>query len=112
MSNLKLIKETPISSVELKGKLMAIKARDKEMGTKANKTLEYLNVFASLKLKDAEELKKKIINLNIPRLKDRHIVKILDLMPQDIDSLKILFTGEHITIKQEDLGKIFEAIKK
>lgn len=112
MTNLKITEETPISSVELKEKLEAIKKRDKEVGNKAARTMEYLNIFASLKSKDAEEIKKKIINLNIPRLKDRHIAKVLDIMPKDIESLKLLFTGENITIKQEDLNKIFEVIKK
>lgn len=112
MTNLKIINETPINSLELKEKLNAIKKRDKEIGNRATKTMEYLNTFVSLKSKDAEEIKKKIINLNIPRLKDRHITKVLDIMPEDIESLKLLFTGENITIKQEDLAKIFEVIKK
>ena len=112
MADLRVIDETPISSIELKEKLEAIKKRDKEIGNRATKTVEYLNTFVNLKPKDAEEIKKKVINLNIPRLRDRHIVKIIDIMPQDIESLKLLFTGENVTIKQEDLNKILEAIKK
>ena len=112
MANLKVINEIPINSRELKEKLDAIKKRDKELGKKAIKTVEYLNTFTTLKKKDAEELKKKIINLNIPRLKERHIIKVIDIMPTDLESLKMLFTGENITIKQEDLTKIFEVITK
>ncbi len=112
MAELKVIDETPISSIELKGKLEAIKKRDKELGNKATKTMEYLGTFVKSKPKDMEETKKKVINLNIPRLRDRHITKIIDIMPQDIESLKLLFTGENITIKQEDLNKILEVIKK
>lgn len=112
MTDLKIMSETPISAIELKKKLEEIKKRDKELGNKSTRTLEYLNTFTRLTLKEAEDLKQKVISLNIPRLKDRHIIKILDLMPQDIESLKMLFTGENITIKQEDINKIFEAIKK
>ena len=112
MANLNVINETPISSLELKEKLEAINKRDKELGNKATKTLEYLNTFVSIKQKEADDVKKKIINLNIPRLKDRHIAKVIDIMPKDIDGLKLLFTGENITIKQEDLNKILEVIKK
>jgi len=112
MSSLKVVEETPISAIDLKARLEKIKKRDKELGKKSTKTMEYLNTFVTSKPKDAEDLKKKIINLNIPRLKDRHIVKILDIMPKDLESLKVLFSGENITIKQEDLGKIFEVIKK
>ncbi|MCG2717363.1 MAG: hypothetical protein L6408_00820 [Nanoarchaeota archaeon] len=112
MSNLKVLEETPISAVELKEKLNKVKKRDKELGKKATKTVEYLNTFTNLKIKEAEDIKKKIINLNIPRLRDRHIVKVLDIMPKEIDSLKMLFSGENITIKEEDLNKVLEVIKK
>lgn len=112
MSELNVINETPISSIELKQKLEAIKKRDKELSKKAAKTIEYLGTFANLKPKDSEEIKKKIINLNVPRLRDRHIAKIIDIMPQDIEGLKLLFTGENVTIKQEDLDKILKVIKK
>lgn len=112
MTNLKVLNETPISAVDLKERLEAIKKRDKELTKKATKTVEYLNTFVSLKHKDAEDIKKRILSLNIPRLKDRHIAKILDIMPQEIESLKMLFTGENITIKQEDLAKILEELQK
>lgn len=112
MTDFKVINETPISSVELKEKLEAIKKRDKEIGNKATKTIEYLNTFVILKPKDAEEIKKKIVSLNISRLRDKHIAKVIDMMPQDIESLKLLFAGENLTIKQEDLNKILEVIQK
>ncbi len=112
MTDFKINNETPISSVELKEKLEAIKKRDKEIGTKATKTMEYLNTFVSIKPKDAEEIKKKIVSLNISRLRERHIAKILDVFPKDVESLKALFVGENLTLKQEDLNKIFEAIQK
>lgn len=112
MTDFKIINETPVSAVELKEKLEAIKKRDKEIGTKATKTIEYLNTFVSVKPKEAENIKKNIMNLNISRLKERHIAKIVDLMPKDVESLKMLFVGENLTLKQEDLNKIFEAIQK
>ena len=112
MANLKIINETPISNIELKEKIDAIKKRDKELRNKTTKTVEYLNTFTNLKRKDAEEIKKKVINLNIPRLKERHIIKIIDIVPKDLESLKLLFTGENITIKQEDIKKILEVITK
>lgn len=112
MPELKVLNETPISAGELKEKLEGIKKRDKEIGNKAMKTMEYLATFVKIKKKEAEELKKKVLALNIPRLRDRHIVKILDIMPEDLEGLKLLFSGENITIKQEDLTKILEVIKK
>jgi len=110
MTDFKIINETPISALELKEKLEEIKKRDKQLGKKAEKTSEYLNTFVSVKPKQSEEIKKKILGLNISRLRDRHIAKVIDVMPQDIESLKALFVGENLTIKQEDLTKVLEII--
>ena len=32
-------------------------------------------------------------------------------MPKDTDSIKALFTGESVTLKQEDLQKVLECLK-
>jgi len=111
MVDLKVIEERPINMVELKSKIAKIKKRDKELNFRSKKVSEYLNAFVELNEKEAKELSKKILELNIPRLKDRHVVKVLDILPKDIDSLKALFSGENITIKQEDLARILEVIK-
>ena len=51
------------------------------------------------------------MKLNISRLKDKHINKIVDLLPNDVDDLKSILSGENLTLKQEDLTKIVETIK-
>jgi DNA-directed RNA polymerase subunit F len=106
MAEFEIVNETPVTLVELKEKLSSIEKRDKELTFKANKTKEYLSSFTDKKLKDVKELREKIESLNIPRLKDRHIVKIIDVHPVDMDSLKSLLSAETITIKEEDLKKI------
>jgi len=112
MPDLKMISETPLSLVETKERLKDIKKRDTELGIKATKSFEYLTTFVHLDKKQADELASKINALNIPRLRDRHIVKIIDMMPQDLDSIKIIFTGDNITIKPEDLKRILDVIKE
>lgn len=112
MPDLKIISETPLSMIETKEKLEAVKKRDGELGSKASKTHEYLSSFVHVKKKQADELASKIIALNIPRLRNRHVVKIVDMMPHELDSLKIIFTGDNITIKPEDLKRILDVIKE
>ena len=111
MSNLEIINETPLTMSELKERLEEIKKRDKEFTERATKTHEYLNKFVELKEKETLKLKEEIIKLNIPRLKEKHIIKILDIMPNDIESLKLIISAENITIKQEDLQRILEILK-
>ncbi len=98
--------------VDTKEKLKEIKKRDTELGTKASKSNEYLAAFVHIEKKKADDLAAKINALNIPRLRDRHVVKIIDMMPQDLESLKVIFTGDNITIKPEDLKRILDVIRE
>ena len=111
MTNIELINEVPLTMAELKEKLEDIKKRDKEISERAQKTLDYLNKFAKLKDKEALKLKEDILKLNIPRLKEKQVIKIIDVMPKDIESLKLIFSADNVTIKQEDLQKILELLK-
>lgn len=108
MSEFELVEEAPISLVELKEKFKFIK--NDGLSFRAEKTNVYLDLFVTESTKETKELYEKIMNLNISRLKDRHIVKIIDVMPKDIDSLRLLFSAETLTIKDEDLKKILDVI--
>lgn len=112
MPEITVINEVPITMLEMKKKLDGIEKRDKELNFRAKKVKEYLDIFVTKENKKNDELKKKIMALNISRLRERHITKILDIMPNDIDSLKILFSGDNITIKQEDLDNILKVIQE
>ena len=112
MPDLELVTEKPISLEEMKLHLEEIKKRDKDLNFRAKKTGEYLNLVTKTKCKKPEELKKELESLDILRLKPKHIAKLLDTLPQDLDSLRMIFSGETLALKQEDLPKIIEVIKK
>jgi len=111
MVEMNTLGEKPLTLVELSEKIEQIKKRDKELGSRAERINEYLNKFVKLKTKKVEELKKEMDNLDIPRLRERHLVKIIDILPEDMDSLKMIFAGENVTIKQDDLQRILNVIK-
>ncbi|MBS3107453.1 hypothetical protein J4468_00915 [Candidatus Woesearchaeota archaeon] len=110
MSDIKILEERPISMVEVKSALDKSK-KDNELNFRALKASEYMNAFVKLKPKEYKELYDKIEALAIPRLKDKHIIKILDIMPQEIESMKALFINDTVTVKQDDLKRILEALK-
>ncbi len=105
-----IISEKPIGIGELKKELENIKKRDKELNFRAARTEEYLQHFSILK--NSEELFKKIEALKIPRLKEQHIIKIIDIMPKTVEELKTILQGYTITVNNENLKKIAEAINK
>ena len=109
MTELKIINERPLNLAELKASISKME-KAKELTYRGEKTKEYLANLPLLTAKEAEKFGKQIEKLNIPRLKDRHITKILDIQPKDIDSLRALLSGETITIKEEDLKRILDVI--
>jgi len=108
MVNLEVINENALSMSELKDKLDSIKKRDGTLNPRGIKTYDYITKFMR---KDMKKIKEKLVQLNIGRLKDKHINKIIDISPNNVDELKSILSGENLTLKQEDLTKIIETVK-
>ncbi|MDD5086292.1 MAG: hypothetical protein PHV16_00925 [Candidatus Nanoarchaeia archaeon] len=106
MVNPEILSEQPITMVELKEEIEKIKKRDKELNFRVGKTEEYLSHFKTLSKSKHDELIKKIEGLNIPRLKDIHIKKIVDLMPRTVDDVKVILQGYALTISNDNVKKI------
>jgi len=95
---------------EMKEELEKIKNRDGELNFRANKTEEYLQQLELTDSKKIEELRKKINGLKVPRLKEEHITKILDLMPKTAEEMKGILQGYTLSVTQENMKKIISAI--
>ena len=57
-----------------------------ELNFRANKTLEYLNAVPVAKPKEGQKLIEELQKLEIPRMKDTHIHKLVDTRPTTLDS--------------------------
>ncbi len=108
--DISLVSQTPITAADLKGRLAALKLQRGELNFRAAKVDEYLQEATVLTPEQALQFQQKLVELSIPRLRDKQIIKIVDLMPETVEVLKALFAGENITIKAEDLKKIFDTI--
>ncbi|MGM5482967.1 MAG: hypothetical protein ACQESF_05875 [Nanobdellota archaeon] len=106
-----IIEEKPIPMFELKSDLGKIKKRDDELNFRSQKTEEYLNVFVKLGPRKGKELVNEIKALEIPRLKEDHIFKIVDIMPTDVESLKLVLHGYTLSVSKENMKKIVKVIK-
>ena len=111
MSTPVIVNETPIMMAELRETLKKNKKRDEELNFRAGKTEEYLNNFCSLKIKEAKELKEKIIALDVPRLKEEHAIKIVDLLPSTHEEVKSTLSNFPISINAENCKKIADLVK-
>jgi len=98
----------PLSMLEVKEML---KDKDQEE-TKIKAVMAYIKKFSKIKPEKAKALKKELIELNIIKLKNRHISKIIDILPEDTDDLKKIFVGEDITLDQNESNNILSVVKK
>jgi DNA-directed RNA polymerase subunit F len=110
MTDMQIVSEAPMNIYQLKKELERIKKRDNELNFRANRTEEYLHQVATLK--SPEALFDKIMKLNIPRLKEQHIHKIIDVAPTTVNDLKVVLQGYTITLNNESMKKIVDTINE
>jgi len=112
MTKPEIIKETPISMAEMKIELNRLKKTEEELNFRAERTEEYLNTFVELTAAKSIELKKKLTDSGIPRLKEIHIVKIMDTLPVTHEEVSNVLQGYTVTITKDNLKKIAELVKE
>jgi DNA-directed RNA polymerase subunit F len=110
MSKPEILSEQPINMVDLKEELKRIRKRDNDLTFRGNRTDEYLNQFVTLKPKEVEEMVEKLQKLNIPRLKDNMIHKIVDILPRTEAELKLILQGYTLTVTGENINKIMKVV--
>lgn len=110
MSDVKILKEEPLNMAEFKKELDKIKKRDKELNFRANKTEGYLNQFISAN--NSDELVDALTKLKVPRLKEKQIKKIVDILPTTVNDLKVVLQGYTLSINNENAKKIVDTISK
>ena len=103
-----ILSETPISTYQLKEELKKIKQKDKELNYRAAKAEEHLDHVETYKNRDS--VFEKISKLNIARLRGQHIYKIVDIMPTTIKDLKVVMQGYTISLNNENMKKIVDAV--
>lgn len=74
--------------------------------------LEYSRKFAKLGSDKAKKLAEELMGLGIPRFKDRHAVKITDILPVDEEAVKALFAKESISLKKDQITTVLGVLAK
>ena len=104
-----LIETKPVSMAEAK-QIMTSQEKDKELTYEQKLALEHLNKFTVL---DAAEAKKLLEEVSgVLRMSDETKIQILNLLPKTPDELRMIFTRENFSLKENEIKKILEIIKK
>jgi DNA-directed RNA polymerase subunit F len=109
---MQILSETPIPMSTVKEAIETIKKRDKEPNFRVKKMEEHLNSFSTLSSAKSKELIEKLTKLNVPRMKEMHIYKLVDLMPVSVEDLKMIIQPYALTVNNENLKKIVDTIKE
>lgn len=70
----------------------------------------FIKKFAKLNAKEAKELRKELEDSEIMKIKDEHIVKILDTLPEDAVDLNKIFID--VSLDEDEITKILDIVKK
>ena len=70
----------------------------------------FIKKFNSLKPGQAKDMREKINELKLLKVKQEHIAKIIDLLPENSADLNKIF--EDINLDEDESNKILEIIKK
>jgi DNA-directed RNA polymerase subunit F len=91
-------------------KTLEKKEKDKELSYEQKNALEHLRKFTKISEKQAAEMAEELEK--IERLKEKHIISIINHMPQDLEELRVLFANEIANISDDDKKKIISIVKK
>jgi len=91
-------------------KLLESKENDGELGYEQKNALEFLRKFSKLSEKKTNELLGEL--RKIEKLKEKHIVSIINMLPENLDDLRLLFAHEIISPSEDDRKKILNIVKK
>jgi len=106
----KVISQAALNAPQVHAELNRIKVRDGELGFRAQKALDYFESLGTLDAKAAKELFEALGKLEVPRLRDVHFHKIIDLMPVSAKDVKTVLQGYQVTVSAESCKKIADAV--
>ena len=112
MANPRFIEEESVSLVEVRKILEKTEKRDGELNYRSGKAKDFLDNFnIELTIEKKQELAKKLADLNLTRLKEIHITKIIDFLPKNVDELKVIMQAYPVTMPKKNHEIIVAAVK-
>src|SRR3972149_1787942 len=69
---------------------------------------KFIKKFAKIKPEEARSIREKLVALGLIKLKGEYIAKIIDLMPEDQESLNKIFTD--MSLDEDETKKILDTL--
>ncbi len=71
---------------------------------------KFVKKFVKIKPDKDKELRKKVEELDMLKVKAEHISKIIDILPEDVEGLSKIFTD--VSLDEDETKKILETIEE
>jgi len=99
-----ILDRTPINMNEVEDIL-----KELPEGEKKEETELFLKKFLNASNSQAKKIKEALEKADLLKLKREHIVKIVDMLPEDASDLNKIFAD--ISLNEEEINKILEIVK-
>lgn len=85
-------------------------AEAKEYLEKDSEAKVFIDKFVSLKTPKAKELRKKLEGLDLMKINEDHITKIIDVLPEKSEDINKIFID--VSLDEDETTKILDTIKE
>ena len=106
---MKIIEAKPIPMGVAK-EIMLKKEKSEEISYEQKLAIDHLKKFTKLSKDKALKLAEEISN--IVKLSEEILVQIVDILPQTKDEIRTILASEKFSLRDEEINKILETIKK
>jgi len=108
---MKVIDTKPVGMPKAKKVMISReKDKDKELTYEQKLALEHLKKFTKLKSAEAKKFLEELSG--VLRMSEETKIQILNLLPKTPDELRMIFTRENFSLKDGEIKKILEIVKK
>lgn len=94
--------------IEMKTLSMA-EAKDVLESIEEQELTAHINKFTKIKADDARKMRGELEKLDLMKMKPEHVVKIIDLLPEDMSDLNKIFS--EVSLDENEAKKILEIVQ-
>jgi len=103
-----ILAENLITNIEAK-EILEERKKEIELGYEQKNSLDYLKKYDKLTKKKAEKIVEEL--KKIPKLRERQIISIVNILPQDNDDLRLVMEKDYTNLTDDEKKLILETIK-
>ncbi|MFH1237547.1 MAG: hypothetical protein V1648_04050 [Candidatus Aenigmatarchaeota archaeon] len=103
------VKDEKVTSWTDAKKILSESEKKKELVYEQKNALDHLRKFCKLPDKKYEKIVEEL--RGIEKLKERHIVTIINFLPDNQNDIRVLFANDRLVLTEDDKKKIIKIIK-